>query len=139
MTVRNIIKELLEYNLDAEINIVDANGQSHNIVSSDFGYGAGDGEGVSKTNTTSVSIHLEENNEVRNKKEIDTLLIKPMSDVMDLMDFLEYVDDGSFIDDDGFGYLATKTHETNIEIEPSSIHEISKEYPQYKYVTWYNK
>ena len=66
MTVRNIIKNLLEYNLDAEISIVDINGQSHNIVSSDFGYGAGDGEGVSKTNTSSVSINIHNNDEIRN-------------------------------------------------------------------------
>jgi len=198
MKVKDIIKELLDYNLDAELSIV-IDGLSHNNIT--FGYGCGDGEGVSKTNTSSVSINVykkTENKNISNSIEecktfeelnrfidaseifgknfndyrniydnedkqtqqslddfikicknyitisektnsIKTHKIRKGTHVMELMYFIEYVDNGYFIDDDGFGYLATKDLETDIEIEPSTIHEVSGDHIEFKYVTWYNK
>ena len=59
MIIRDLIKELLDYNPDAKINVV-INSKPYFDLS--FGYGALDGEGMNKKKTTSVSIIIDDLN-----------------------------------------------------------------------------
>ena len=59
MTVKNLIKELLDYNMDAEVKVI-AHCQKY-----DYSITIGGSEGVEKNNTKEVSFYVDElcNNE----------------------------------------------------------------------------
>lgn len=76
------------------------------------------------------------------------LLIKPanltpldnIGDLFTMEDFINNVNSGGFIDYDGFGHYATKTHQSDQIIKPSHIS--SGRYlknPQFTHVMWYNR
>jgi hypothetical protein len=56
MTVRDLMRQLVEFNPDAEINAVLGNGKPTKFS---LAWGALDGEGMNKVKTSSVSIHIE--------------------------------------------------------------------------------
>ena len=64
-------------------------------------------------------------------------------DHMPLSDFLDSVRDGLFIDYDGHGHLASSHERSNVEVQPSTIHQILYRHPEYlqwaTHVVWYNK
>jgi len=76
-------------------------------------------------------------------------------DMMSVSEWIEYVNDGGFIDYDGFGYLATSTNESNLRVYPSYVLEnmivkvsIDFEEPndikqedikQFTHIIWYNR
>lgn len=67
---------------------------------------------------------------------------EPLPDFGDLMPIKEFIrdcNDGSFMDYDGHGYLATKTEMSNLLIRPSFIKQIIEEWPGFPYVMWFNK
>jgi len=71
-----------------------------------------------------------------------SLGLKEQSDFGDLFtvrSFLGSVDSGGFIDYDGFGHLATKNKESNIEIAPSTARKILSQYPWATHVMWFNR
>lgn len=52
--------------------------------------------------------------------------------------FLDFVENGDFVDYDGFGCLATETTRSNITVNPSSAFTMM--WPQWAtHVVWYNK
>jgi len=60
------------------------------------------------------------------------------TDLMTLEEWLECCEDELLIDDDGWGYLATKTKESNISISPSDRHHF--DFPEWAtHICWYNK
>lgn len=56
MIVRDLIKQLLDFNPDAKIDVVLGNGKPTDFS---LAWGALDGEGMSKLKTSSVSIYVE--------------------------------------------------------------------------------
>ena len=54
-------------------------------------------------------------------------------------EFAESVEAGDFIDDDGFGDLATATHYSSVSINPSDITEAYARPAWATHVVWYNK
>lgn len=56
MTIRELTKQLLDFNPDANIQVRVGNGSSVDFT---LAWGALDGEGISKERTSSVSIYLE--------------------------------------------------------------------------------
>ncbi len=59
-------------------------------------------------------------------------------DHMTIQEFRNCCKSGLFIDYDGFGYLATKDSESNIEIRPSNLKKLK--IPKWTtHVMWYNK
>ena len=56
MTVRELTKQLLDFNPDAKISVVLGNGASTDFT---LAWGALDGEGMNKARTSSVSIYVE--------------------------------------------------------------------------------
>ncbi|MBK7823143.1 MAG: hypothetical protein IPJ61_19345 [Tessaracoccus sp.] len=54
-------------------------------------------------------------------------------------EFAESVKEGDFIDDDGFGDLATATHYSSVSINPSDITEAYARPAWATHVVWYNK
>lgn len=57
---------------------------------------------------------------------------------MPLEEWLDCVEDGAFIDYDGFGELATATHFSDIEISPSQAKIF--EFPEWcTHIVWYNR
>jgi len=78
----------------------------------------------------------------------DTIVVqfKPITTYcfhMRLNDFLEAVQNGSFIDDDGHGYLATESQESSVRVNPSDVATTLLENPSYfgwaTHVAWFNK
>ena len=72
------------------------------------------------------------------------LTLPTLGDIMPLEEFIECVEAGGFIDYDGFGYLGTATHESNIDFYPSDLTDIlEKLSPEYRakltHVHWYNR
>ena len=64
--------------------------------------------------------------------------INPDDDVFTIEDFASCVDDGMFIDYDGFGYLATNYRKSDILVKPSSFHKMPM--PKWAtHVVWYNR
>lgn len=60
------------------------------------------------------------------------------ADMMPFEEFLEIVRSGGFINDDGYGFYATETQQTNIVIVPSNI--IDGVYRKdFTHVIWYNR
>ncbi len=60
------------------------------------------------------------------------------TDLYTVKEFHEEVTSGMFTDYDGFGYLATPTHESEIRIQPSYFGHLKL--PMWvTHVTWYNK
>jgi len=63
--------------------------------------------------------------------------------LMTLLEFLRNVELAYFIDYDGSGYLATETHESNIQVIPSEINSMLSDHPEYcewaTHVMWFNK
>ena len=63
--------------------------------------------------------------------------------LMTLNDFLKAVQNGSFIDDDGHGYLATETQESSVRVNPSDVATTLLENVSYfgwaTHVAWFNK
>ena len=59
-------------------------------------------------------------------------------DVMTLVDFIETVEMGGFIDYDGYGHYIHEDQETDIEIYPSDVKKgnLRKEF---KSIIWYNR
>lgn len=73
-----------------------------------------------------------------NNKEVIFRDIPKYGDLMPLEEFIDYVEDGGFIDCDGSGELATSTQVSNVDISPSDIGWI--EIPEWvTHVVWYNK
>lgn len=64
--------------------------------------------------------------------------IPDYADVMTLQEFIENVNDGGFIDYDGFGHYVLNGKETDITIYPSDIEHgaIRREFDS---VAWYNR
>jgi hypothetical protein len=63
-------------------------------------------------------------------------------DIYTVEDFLAYVKEGSFIDDDGFGDLSDGVNKLKGYSEwvyPSSIEESLEKHPWATHVVWYNK
>jgi len=60
-----------------------------------------------------------------------------------LSEFLEAVESGRFIDDDGSGALATESQESNIDVWPSTIKDQLEDNPEYRgwatHIVWFNK
>jgi hypothetical protein len=56
-------------------------------------------------------------------------------------EFMNSVRRGSFIDYDGFGYFATATQESNIEVFPSMLAELKPEdFPEWAtHIRWFNR
>ena len=72
------------------------------------------------------------------------LTLSTIADIMPIGEFLEDVENGGFIDYDGFGYLGTATHESNIDFYPSDLADIlEKLTPEHRakltHVHWYNR
>jgi hypothetical protein len=58
---------------------------------------------------------------------------------MTLREYIDCVTCGGFIDDDGFGELATETQVSEIEIYPSHLNE-DVQWPEWcTHIVWYNK
>jgi hypothetical protein len=59
-------------------------------------------------------------------------------DVMPLADFIQYVNDGSFIDYDGHGYYVKDNKESNIMIIPSDVkhNSVRKDFDT---IVWFNR
>lgn len=60
MTVRDLMRQLVEFNPDAEIDVVLGNGKPTNFS---LAWGALDGKGMNKVKTSSVSIYVDDDNE----------------------------------------------------------------------------
>ena len=76
-------------------------------------------------------------------------------DIMTIEAWIEYVNDGSFIDDDGHGCLATEYEKTNLRVYPSYVFDnkiiyvrqgfsekisiCEKDIEHLTHVIWYNK
>lgn len=59
-------------------------------------------------------------------------------DAMPISEFKECVDYKAFIDSDGFGFLGTETHESEIRVWPSELNSML--IPDWAtHVGWYNK
>lgn len=71
--------------------------------------------------------------------------LEPLDDIgrhMTMENFLECVKTGAFIDYDGYGVLATATHqggETKQKIRPSDIKKGKNPDPYWTHVMWYNR
>jgi len=68
----------------------------------------------------------------------DELPIDHLGVHMPLEEFKGACEVGMFIDDDGFGNLATETHESNREVCPSIVMDEKFE-TCYTHIVWYNK
>lgn len=67
MTVRDLIKQLLDFNQNANIGVVLGNGKT---VDFSLAWGALDGEGMNKERTSSVSIYVgDSDNEVESNSQ----------------------------------------------------------------------
>jgi len=73
-----------------------------------------------------------------NKEEIKMELIPDYGDIFTIKQFLERVDDTSFIDYDGHGNLATKTEMSDIVIYPSTIKKLKID-KKFTHVIWFNR
>lgn len=60
-------------------------------------------------------------------------------DVMTIPEFVKAVEDGCFIDYDGFGEYATATEVSDIMVHPSDILAGEKPPAEYTHVVWYNR
>lgn len=59
-------------------------------------------------------------------------------DIFTTEKFIKYVEEGYFIDEDGFGYYATKNAKSDVEIYPSDITE--KIYRKdFSHIIWFNR
>jgi hypothetical protein len=62
---------------------------------------------------------------------------------LSLSDFLADVQSASLIDYDGHGALATANERSNVEVRPSTIHQVLYRHPEYlkwaTHVVWFNK
>lgn len=65
-------------------------------------------------------------------------VIPDYADVMTLKHFVECVEDGGFIDYDGFGRYVLDGKETDIEIYPSDVKHNSVRW-EFDSVAWYNR
>jgi hypothetical protein len=67
--------------------------------------------------------------------------MKPLDNIGNLMTlqrFVECCENGGFINDDGFGYYATATEQSDIVVHPSDI--TSRNYRKdFTHVMWYNR
>ena len=77
-------------------------------------------------------------------KDFDVLTaieIDPDADYGDLMTIEEFTiccDQGGFIDDDGFGHLATFDQESNVAIHPSERMKTLSQHPWATHILWFN-
>jgi hypothetical protein len=62
-----------------------------------------------------------------------------MDCLIKIEEFIKCVDIGFFIDYDGFGYLATETHQSDIRVYPSSIKEEASNQAWATHIVWYNR
>ena len=71
----------------------------------------------------------------------DLRLIPHGTDVMTLDEFIECVEDGSFIDYDGHGNWATQTHLLPfVNVYPSNVRKHKDRIPDWvTHVCWYNR
>lgn len=63
-------------------------------------------------------------------------------DLYSIKDFSKYCKCGAFCDDDGHGYLATDSQESNMRIKPSDLFdpEYVKNIPEWAtHVMWFNR
>lgn len=67
------------------------------------------------------------------------LLDAAVGEHMTWEDFTESVDGCDFIDDDGFGHLATATHYSSIVVIPSDVTETYVRPAWATHVVWYNR
>jgi len=67
-----------------------------------------------------------------------TPLSEDCGDHMLLSEFVTNCKDGLFIDYDGYGHYATRTHVTNIVVTPTDIMR-GKIRTSFSHVMWYNK
>ena len=63
MTVRDLMRQLVEFNPDAEVDVVLGNGKPTKFS---LAWGALDGEGMNKVKTSSVSIYVEDDDNESN-------------------------------------------------------------------------
>ena len=63
-----------------------------------------------------------------------------IGDLIELEEFMGGVECLSFTEDDGFGYLASATEQSNIEVNLYELFDNFKEkYPWCTHIQWYNK
>lgn len=68
------------------------------------------------------------------------LNIEDGGDLLTITEWLKMVREGSLIDDDGSGYLATNKEESDVPIQPSDITHLCLTLPSWAtHVRWYNK
>lgn len=60
------------------------------------------------------------------------------NDIYTIEKWREQCVQGNFIDYDGFGYLGTEMQESKIRIYPSES-GMTRQYPEYTHVWWYNR
>ena len=66
--------------------------------------------------------------------------VEPGDHVMPVDEFLRDVDDGSIMDDDGYGVMATVARKSSITVYPSDAAEtIAKHRATWTHVVWYNR
>lgn len=66
--------------------------------------------------------------------------IEECDDFMTLKEWYQDVQDGTYTDDDGYGYIATRHKKTDIKVYPSSYEPYGEGIPVWAtHIVWVNK